>query len=142
MSAPEYVRVPCPECRASVRVDADLLGERVTCPECSEDFVARGRAVARPRRDRDDEDEGDDYERRPRPGTCPHCGGRRSTKVTYTWWGGLIGPAIFSLVKCSRCRNQYNRKTGKPVGAVHIMLYTFVPLAVVGGIVLLLALAR
>jgi hypothetical protein len=80
------------------------------------------------RDDYDDEDDFDGYGKpdEPRPDTCPGCGCRRSKKVSFNWWGGAVGPAIFSLVKCSACGRQYNRKTGKPIGALHITIYTLV----------------
>jgi len=34
--------------------------------------------------------------------------------VKYTWWGGVLGPKIFNLVKCNSCGAEYNGKTGKP----------------------------
>jgi hypothetical protein len=83
---------------------------------------------------RDDYDDEDDYgygpPDAPEPDTCPNCGSRRSTKISFTWWGGVVGPSIFSLVKCAECGQQYNRKTGKPFEWVHIILYTLVVSAI------------
>lgn len=45
---------------------------------------------------------------------CPSCQQTAGKPVSYTWWGGVIGPALFSLTKCQACGYQYNRKTGKP----------------------------
>lgn len=105
------------------------------------------RRSQRRRRDRDEEDEyedEDDYEPKPRPkpGRCPSCGSRRSSKVTFTWWGGLVGPAMFSMVQCSKCNQQYNSKKGTPVGALHITLYSLVSLAIVVGLLILLGAFR
>lgn len=198
----EYVRAVCPKCEAAVKVEADSLGEWVTCPKCDKDFVAKQpRAAAkplakpvsrrdeheedeeRPRRksrreeeddedarprkkgrdgrsgkgpsgdfafnddsgDRDEEDDEDDRPRRrgPRPGMCPGCGSRKSSKVTYTWWGGLIGPAVFGLVKCGKCRKQYMGGSGKPLGALQIIVYSLVVGAIgIGVVVLVTAAAR
>lgn len=81
---------------------------------------------ARSHRDDEDEDE-DDYDRpRQRAGRCPKCGASRSTKVSFTWWGGILGPAIFGLVRCNRCSTQYNTRNGKPIGAGHIIVYSVV----------------
>jgi hypothetical protein len=91
------------------------------------------------RRDRDDEDEdeyGDEGSGEPEPGICPNCGSRRSSKVTFTWWGGLVGPAVFHIVRCSRCGKQYNSKTGKSIGAAQIVVYTVVILAILGAVLL------
>lgn len=176
----EYVRVVCPKCEAAVKVEADSLGDWVTCPKCDKDFVAKepraaAKPAAKPAPRRDDEEEEDDRPRKkprrdeeeyeddrprkksrnerpgkgpsgdfafddsgdeedddrprkrgPRPGVCPGCGSRKSSKVTYTWWGGLVGPAIFGLVKCGRCKKQYMGGSGKPLGAVQIIVYSLV----------------
>ena len=45
---------------------------------------------------------------------CPKCGSTNATKVSFTWWGGALGPRLFSLVKCNSCGTEYNGKTGKP----------------------------
>src|SRR5205814_2182969 len=45
---------------------------------------------------------------------CPRCGDPRSQPVTFTWWGGLIGPKLLSHVKCLGCGYGYNAKTGRP----------------------------
>lgn len=94
------------------------------------------------RDDYDDEDDDFGYGKpdRPRPGTCPACGARRSSKVSFTWWGGAVGPALFSQVKCAECGQNYNRKTGKPIGALIITLYSLV--GVVIGLVLLFVILR
>jgi len=43
---------------------------------------------------------------------CPRCGNQVATKVGFTWWGGALGPKLFSVVRCTQCRAQYNGKTG------------------------------
>jgi hypothetical protein len=91
---------------------------------------ARGRRAAdedeeesprkrRPSRD-EEEDELEEVEDRPRKrkkrgpyADCPECGCRgHATKVSFTWWGGFVGPALFSHVKCDRCGTCYNGKHG------------------------------
>lgn len=74
----------------------------------------------------DDDDEEPDFE----PGRCPKCRSKKSSKVSYTWWGGIIGPAIFKMVRCNRCRTSYNRKTGRPISGSEIAIYTFVMVAI------------
>jgi hypothetical protein len=95
-------------------------------------------------RDEDDDDRDDDYEdeRKPRPGVCPKCGSRRSSKVSFTWWGGLVGPAMFNLVQCSKCGQQYNAKKGTAVGALHITLYSLVGLVIAVGVLILIGAFR
>lgn len=43
---------------------------------------------------------------------CPHCQGP-SRPVTFSWWGGLLGPKMLAHCKCLRCGKTYNGKTGK-----------------------------
>jgi hypothetical protein len=43
---------------------------------------------------------------------CPKCQARTASKVGYTWWGGALGPRMFSVVKCQSCGQQYKGKTG------------------------------
>lgn len=45
---------------------------------------------------------------------CPKCGSTDAKKISFTWWGGALGPSLFSLVKCNSCGTEYNGKTGKP----------------------------
>lgn len=45
---------------------------------------------------------------------CPKCGGAQYNKVTFTWWGGLVGPAVLNHVKCANCGATFNSKTGQP----------------------------
>ena len=44
---------------------------------------------------------------------CPNCGQSNAKKVSFTWWGGALGPSMFTHVKCENCGTQYNGKTGK-----------------------------
>ena len=64
---------------------------------------------------------------------CPKCGSTDAKKVTFTWWGGLLGPKLFNHVKCLDCGTTYNGKTGQS-NTRNIVIYTLVvglPLAVV-----------
>ncbi len=47
------------------------------------------------------------------PVPCPGCGSTDVKKVTYTWWGGALGPRVFNHTKCNACKTTYNGKTGK-----------------------------
>lgn len=84
--------------------------------------------------DYEDDEEGYGNPGEPEPGTCPGCGSRRSKKISFTMWGGVVGPALFKLVKCSECGQQYNRETGKPFGWLPIIVYTVVMLAIFGAV--------
>lgn len=44
---------------------------------------------------------------------CPECRCRDAEKVSFTWWGGLVGPALLTHVRCLDCGTMYNGKTGK-----------------------------
>jgi transposase-like protein len=44
---------------------------------------------------------------------CPNCGQSNAKKVNFTWWGGALGPRMFTHVKCQNCNTEYNGKTGK-----------------------------
>lgn len=43
---------------------------------------------------------------------CPGCGGLDAKKMSFTWWGGALGPSLFTHVKCPGCGVEYNGKTG------------------------------
>ena len=45
--------------------------------------------------------------------SCPTCGSYAAKKVPYTWWGGTLGPALLTHVRCQSCGTQYNGKTGR-----------------------------
>jgi hypothetical protein len=61
---------------------------------------------------------------------CPKCGDPRSKPVSFTWWGGVIGPKILSHVKCLSCGSAYNGKTGR-YNTTGIVIYTLVVLGIV-----------
>ena len=46
-------------------------------------------------------------------GACPRCGSSATKKPTFTWWGGLLGPKLFSHTICSACGFGFNSKTGE-----------------------------
>lgn len=56
---------------------------------------------------------------------CPKCRQSAAEKVSFTWWGGLIGPRILSHVKCRACGTGYNGKTGKD-NTTGIIIYAIV----------------
>jgi predicted nucleic-acid-binding Zn-ribbon protein len=63
------------------------------------------------------------------PGRCPKCGSTEYRKVSFTWWGGLLGPKLFSHVKCTRCGQGYNSKTGE-LNTTNIIIYVVVAFAI------------
>lgn len=44
---------------------------------------------------------------------CPNCASTEADKQVFTWWGGIIGPALLTHVKCKSCGTTYNGKSGK-----------------------------
>jgi hypothetical protein len=102
---------------------------------------------ARKKRGRDDDDDEDDRprkkkKRRGQYATCPSCGCRGdASPVSFTWWGGILGPKLFSHVKCNRCGTCYNGKTGD-YNTTKIAIYVGVSLAIGLGLVIIAALAQ
>ena len=60
---------------------------------------------------------------------CYNCGADAASKVTYTLWGGFIGPAMISHVRCGRCGTTYNGKSGKSNNTA-ILIYILVSLGI------------
>lgn len=44
---------------------------------------------------------------------CPRCGSSDIHKVEYSWWGGLVSPALVHQVRCKKCGKAYDGTTGK-----------------------------
>ena len=66
-------------------------------------------------------------------GCCPSCRSPQHTKVRWTIWGGIIGPAMLSHVRCNQCSTTYNAKTGKSNNTA-IAIYLGVSFAIgIGG---------
>ena len=60
---------------------------------------------------------------------CPNCGQSVAKRVGYTWWGGAVGPRMFTHVKCQNCGQQYNGKTGQS-NTRSIAIYVVVSFAI------------
>jgi hypothetical protein len=60
---------------------------------------------------------------------CPSCKNTSATKVRFTWWGGALGPKLFSVVRCTQCRTRFNGKTGGSLTKV-IVVYQLIGLGV------------
>jgi uncharacterized Zn finger protein len=69
----------------------------------------------------------------PEYASCPNCGSVDVHKVKYTWWGGLVGPALFKHVKCNQCGTTYNGKTGQS-NTTNIIIYSVVGFVVACGL--------
>jgi hypothetical protein len=62
---------------------------------------------------------------------CPNCSNREATAVSFTWWGGLLGPRLLNHVRCDQCGTEYNGRTGRS-NTTGIVIY-----AVVAGVLAL-----
>lgn len=63
--------------------------------------------------------------------SCPSCGSYDVRKVFYTWWGGTLGPALLTHVRCQNCGTRYNGKTGRS-NATAIAVFLIVASAIAG----------
>jgi len=76
---------------------------------------------------------------------CPNCGQNNAKKVSFTWWGGALGPGLMKHVKCQNCNTEYNGKTGKS-NQQNILIYFAVTFLIAfcacGGLALLAAIAN
>jgi hypothetical protein len=150
-----------PAVRAPVKAGTKATGIRAK-PKDDDEIpmaeAAEDEEEERPRRKRrrevdDYDDEDDDYDDRPRRRrsrrgprmgrsgyyTCPECSADAAQRVGFTWWGGFIGPMLFSHVSCRNCGTTYNGRSGKS-NTTAIILYVTIPLvvglmlAIIGGI--------
>ena len=67
---------------------------------------------------------------------CNKCQSVNAQLMKYTLWGGMIGPKMFTHVKCQTCGAKYNGKTGKS-NLVSIILYQVISIPIVVIVVLL-----
>jgi len=146
LSAPDEkagVSVKCPKCKAAVVIPAqaeldDVLDVLPVKADGAIQAVPAGPAAAPPVLEAVPALPADfsrspvAYQARGPQATCPYCGCPGwADKVSFTWWGGLVGPALFSHVKCRNCRRAYNGKTGKSNdGAIAIYVGVSVALAI------------
>jgi hypothetical protein len=74
---------------------------------------------------------------------CPKCSSARAEQMTFTWWGGLLGPRLLTHVRCAGCGTQYNGKTGQSnTGAIIAYSVVVGVIAAVLGFVLFVMLSR
>ena len=57
--------------------------------------------------------------------------------MSFTWWGGVIGPRVLTHVKCPQCGHGYNGKSGRD-NTTGIVIYSAVVAIVVFGFVVAL----
>jgi uncharacterized protein (DUF983 family) len=60
---------------------------------------------------------------------CPKCQQSNARQMSFTWWGGLIGPKILTHVKCQTCGATFNGKSGKD-NTTNIIIYSVVVIAI------------
>jgi ribosomal protein S27E len=154
-------KIRCPDCKEILALPAGATATAVQPPPAVKK-AAPPPPPKRPAIEEDDEDvpvaaevevDDEEYERRPRRSVkrrsrirkgewadCPHCDAPgRASRVGFTWWGGALGPWIFSHVRCKECGTCYNGRTGKSNDTV-IIIYTLVSVFIglmIGGLVLL-----
>lgn len=56
---------------------------------------------------------------------CPKCNAVGAQKMSFTWWGGVLGPKLMTHVKCPQCSYAYNGKTGQS-NTTNIIIYSVV----------------
>jgi rubredoxin len=72
---------------------------------------------------------------------CPSCGGRDAEKVTFSWWGGMLGPRMIKQVRCRQCRSTFRGDSGKP-DTGFIVGYVIVTGVIALGVIVLFFFAR
>ncbi len=68
---------------------------------------------------------------------CPRCGCTYAEPVKFSWWGGMLGPKLFTHVKCCNCTACYNGKRGT-WNTANITAYMVVSLVFTGIVIALL----
>ncbi len=135
-------KIRCPKCREVLTVPGDTAVKPAapSKPPPSKAAPSKAAPIQKgppPRRpapaDDDDvpiieasDDDDEEYERKRRKrkkrrlrrqgayADCPNCDAPGDAqRVAFTWWGGLVGPAILTHVRCNECGSCYNGRTGK-----------------------------
>lgn len=71
---------------------------------------------------------------------CPQCNIANANPVRFTWWGGMLGPKLFTHVKCQQCGTAYNGKSGKS-NNTNIAIYFAVVFVVLFALMFIVGLA-
>jgi hypothetical protein len=74
--------------------------------------------------------------RMPEYAPCPKRSASRAKRVSFSNWGGWVGPALLTHVRCQSCGATYNGKTGTR-NTVGIILYLVVAWGIVAGVLAL-----
>jgi hypothetical protein len=74
------------------------------------------------------------YPQGPPPGSeqvapCYKCGSPYAKRISFTLWGGIVGPRLVNHVQCVRCSSTFNAKTGQSNNTA-IIIYDAVCLTV------------
>jgi hypothetical protein len=65
------------------------------------------------------------------PKACPRCKAEDTRRVSFTWWGGLLGPWLLDHTVCDACGLRFNGRTGRSNAAV-IAIYVVVSAVLAG----------
>ena len=68
---------------------------------------------------------------------CPKCHSNRIKKLSFTWWGGMLGPKLLNHVQCEDCKTCYNGKTGQS-NTAGIIIYSVVAFVIAIGLLIML----
>ena len=60
---------------------------------------------------------------------CPGCGAQDARAVSFTWWGGVLGPRMFHMVRCNACNRAFDSQSGGTLGR-KILVYQVVSISV------------
>jgi hypothetical protein len=110
--------VKCVECRKEI--EKNLGSEKnPLCEECFKKMEAEY-SISGPTPQKDDKWSVNDGF-----APCPKCRHKNAIEVKFTWWGGIIGPKMFNVVKCLECGTQFNGDKGKLLNDV-IIIYLII----------------
>jgi len=71
---------------------------------------------------------------------CPKCSSESIKRVKWTWWGGVLGPALINSTKCESCGHTFNGNTGKS-NTTAIVVYSIVLIVIAFVVSMLIGIA-